>query len=212
MMSSSTRTLINALTALGVDGISLTDATTGFPQVAVNPVLLDTTDADALALSIPDDGEPSGLFTVDGVEIFLYNEDGIIYGREADANGDADPAGALAFAVALDLSGGVSSAQVYLIQYEALQHDDPDAIDDGDTMSFDEGKITLDVTTTEFVTTFQSLDFASIPPGGPQELLTVDTGDPTDTHSAQFDGLIFPDGPVTTINGQSQPTPEPMMI
>ena len=95
-------TLSAALTALGVAGISPTDPTTGFPQVAVNAALLDTTGVTDLALSIPADGEPSGLFTADGVEIFLYNEGGIIYGREADANGDADPSGALAFAVALD--------------------------------------------------------------------------------------------------------------
>ena len=167
--------------------------------MAVNTALLDTTGVTDLALSIPADGTSSGLFTVDGVEIFLYNEGGIVYGREADANGDADPAGALAFAVALDLSGGVSSAQVYLIQYEPLQHNipgDPPVIDDDDILTFAEGKITLDVTTTEFVTTFQLLDFASIPAGGPQETLTVATADPTDNHSALFDGLIFPAGPV----------------
>jgi hypothetical protein len=184
---------------LGVQ-ISATDPTTGFPQVAVNTALLDTTDVDNLALSIPADGTSSGLFTADGVEIFLYNEGGIIYGREADANGDADPAGDLAFGVALDVTldanGDVSSAQVYLIQYEALQHNNPDAIDDGDILSFAEGKITLEVTTTEFVTIFQPLDFAAIPSGSPQELLTVATSDPTDNHSAQFDGLIFPAGTV----------------
>ncbi len=46
-------------------------------------------------------------------------------GARADANGDADPDGALAFAVALDLSGGVEDAQVYLIQYEPLYHNNP---------------------------------------------------------------------------------------
>jgi hypothetical protein len=196
-------TLIAQLDALGVEGISPTDATTGFPQAAVNTALLDTTGATDLALSIPDDGTTSGLFTVDGVEIFLYNQDGIIYGREADATGAADPAGALAFAVALDLSGGVSSAQVYLIQYEPLQHNDPLAVDDDDILTFAEGKITLDVTTTEFVTTFQPLDFASIPSGSPQETLTVATTDTTDNHSAFFNGLIFPVGVVddpTVIN------------
>ena len=197
--------LITKLNALGVDGISRgTDPTTGFPQVAVNDALLDTTGATDLALSIPDDGEPSDLSTVDGVAIFLYNEGGIIYGREADANGVADPDGALAFAVALDLSGGVSSAQVYLIQYGPLHHNDPLAVDDDDILSFADGKITLDVTTTELVTTFQLLDFASIPAGGPQETLTVATADPTDTHSALFDGLIFPAG--TVVDPTTVPT------
>ncbi|ESZ29337.1 hypothetical protein [Mesorhizobium sp. L2C084A000] len=202
------QTLSDALTALGVLGISPTDPTTGFPQVAVNTALLDTTGATDLALSIPDDGPggtTSGLFTVGGVEIFLYNEGGIIYGREADGNGDADPAGALAFAVALDETD-LSSAQIYLIQYEPLQHNvpgDPPVIDDDDILSFAQGKITLDVTTTELVTTFQVLDFASIPSGSPQETLTVATADLTDNHSAKFDGIIFPAGAVTdptTIN------------
>ncbi|RVD17255.1 MAG: hypothetical protein EOS73_09735 [Mesorhizobium sp.] len=194
--------LIDDLVALGVAGISLgTDATTGFPQVAVNTALLDTTGATDLALSIPADGTTSGLFTVDGTEIFLYNEGDVIYGREA-VNGVADPTGDLAFAVALDKTD-VSSAQIYLVQYEPLHHNDPLAVDDADILSFAEGKITLDVTTTELVTTFQSLDFASIPSGSPQETLTVATADLTDNHSAKFDGLIFPAGAVTdptTIN------------
>jgi hypothetical protein len=191
-------TLISKLVTLGVDQISAgTNPTTGFPQVAVNTALLDPpTGATDLALSIPGDGEPSGLSTVDGVEIFLYNEGGIIYGREGTANGDPNPAGDLAFAVALDLSGGVSSAQVYLIQYEPLKHDVPDAIDDDDTLSFADGKITLDVTTTEFVTTFEPLDFSKIPSGSPQETLTVPTADLSDNHSALFDGIIFPAAPV----------------
>ncbi|ESY71413.1 hypothetical protein NKJ90_22680 [Mesorhizobium sp. M0051] len=179
---------------LGVE-ISDTDPTTGFPQVAVNTALLDTTEADDLALLIPANGTTSGLFTVDGTEIFLYNEGGIIYGREA-VNGVADPTGDLAFAVALDLSDGVSSAKVYLIQYEPLQHNDNSLVDESDILSLVEGKITLDVTTTEFVTTFQTLDFASIPSGSPQETLTVATTDPNDNHSAKFDGLIFPVGAV----------------
>ncbi|MER9307011.1 hypothetical protein NKJ06_07880 [Mesorhizobium sp. M0293] len=193
--------LAHLVNDLGVD-ISDTDPATGFPQVAVNSALLDTTGATDLALSTT--GGSSGLFTVGGVEIFLYNEGGIIYGREADANGDADPAGALAFAVALDLTDGVSSAQVYLIQYEPLHHLNPDAVDDGDILSFAEGKITLDVTTTELVTTFQTLDFASIPSGSPQETLTVATADPTDNHSAKFDGLIFPSG--TVVDPTTVPT------
>jgi Domain of unknown function (DUF5801) len=194
-----TLALITKLQGLGVQ-ISATDATTGFPQVANDPALLDTTDVDDLALSIPDDGTPSLLSTVDGVAIFLYDENGIIYGREGTFDGTtyvANPSGDLAFAVALDLSGGVSSAQVYLIQYQALQHGVTDAIDDDDILSFAANTITLNVTTTEFVTTFESLDFAAIPPGGPRELLKVDTSDPTDNHSAVFDGLIFPDGPVS---------------
>lgn len=197
------QTLSDALTALGVVGISPTDPTTGFPQVAVNTALLDTTGATALDLSIPADGTSSGLFTADGVEIFLYNQDGTIYGREA-VNGVADPTGDLAFAVALDDSD-LSSAQIYLIQYEALQHNvpgDPPVIDDDDILSFANGTITLDVTTTEIVTTFQTLDFASIPSGSPQETLTVATVDPTDNHSAKFDGIIFPGSVAnpTTIN------------
>lgn len=190
--------LITTLGGLGVADIGGgTDPTTGFPQVAVNTALLDTTGATALALSTVD-GTSSGLFTVDGVEIFLYNENGIIYGREADANGD------LAFAVALDDSD-LSSAQIYLIQYEALQHNvpgDPPVIDDDDILSFADGKIILDVTTTEIVTTFQTLDFAAIPSGSPQETLTVATVDPTDNHSAKFDGIIFPGSVAnpTTIN------------
>ena len=189
--------LVSKLTTLGVAGISTTDPTTGFPQAAVNTALLDTTGATDLALEIPADGEPAGFNTVDDVEIFLYQVGDIIYGREANAvTGLPDPAGALAFAVALDLSGGVSSAQIYLIQYQPLEHLNPDEIDDGDILSFLDGKITLNVTTTEFVTTFEPLDFASIPSGSPQETLTVATSDPTDTHSAKFDGLIFPAGTV----------------
>jgi hypothetical protein len=197
-------TLISELQGLGVAGIPAggTDATTGFPQVAVNTALLDTTGVTDLALSVPVDGESSGLFTVNNVEIFLYNQGGVIYGREADTSGNPDPAGALVFAVALDKSD-LSSAQIYLIQYEPLRHNDPLAIDGNDILSLANGKITLDVSTTEFVTTFQSLDFAAIPSGSPQETLTVATTDPTDNHNAFFDGIIFPTGAVsdpTTLN------------
>jgi hypothetical protein len=185
-------TLIAKLTGLGLT-IGAPDPATGFPQVAVNSTLLDTSDSTltGLALSIPADGTDSGLSTVAGTEIFLYESNGIIYGREA-VNGVASASGNVAFAVVLDTSGGIASSQLYLVQYEALHHNDPTAIDDNDILSFASGKITLDVTKTEFITTFQSLDFGSIPSGGPQETLTVNTVSTTDSHQALFDGIIYP--------------------
>jgi hypothetical protein len=196
--------LFDTLTALGVDGITAAgpDATTGFPQAASNPLLLDTTGATDLSLSIAADGTSSSLFTVDDGEIFLYQEGNVVYGRKA-VGGLPSDTGDLAFAVALDESSGVASSQIYLVQYEALRHADATKVDDDDILTLVEGKITLDITTTEFVTTFQSLNFAAIPSGSPQETLTVPTSSATDNHSAKFNGLIFPNGAVddpTTIN------------
>jgi hypothetical protein len=193
--------LIAKLTGLGLT-IGAPDPATGFPQVAVNSTLLDTSGSTVtdLALSVTD-GTDSGLKTVDGTSIFLYASGGIVYGREA-VGGVADPTGDVAFAVVLDKSD-LTSPQVYLVQYEALKHSDPAKIDDDDFLSFANGKITLDVTSTETVTVFQDLDFASIPAGSPQETLTVNTTSTTDNHQALFDGIIFPNGTVvdpTTIN------------
>ncbi|HTI86055.1 MAG TPA: hypothetical protein VL966_05580 [Alphaproteobacteria bacterium] len=47
------------------------------------------------------------------------------------------------------------------------------------------------------VLSFQSLNFAAVPSGSPQETLSVPTTSTTDNHSVLFNGLIFPTGIVT---------------
>src|SRR5215510_14960788 len=51
------------------------------------------------------DGDASGLFTLEGRQIFLYadpNNDNVVLGREGTVGGVADPTGALVFAVYLE--------------------------------------------------------------------------------------------------------------
>ena len=79
------------------------------------------TNSNVLSLTIPADHTDSGLFTTDGHQIFLFNENGVIVGRYdgSDANGDVtndgtDPA---AFAIAISPDGTVSVAQ-----YVSLEH------------------------------------------------------------------------------------------
>ena len=94
------------------------------------------TNSNVLSLTIPADHTDSGLFTTDGHQIFLFNENGVIVGRYDgnDANGDVtndgtDPA---AFAIAISPDGTVSVAQ-----YVSLQH--PNEANSGNSFnSYDE--------------------------------------------------------------------------
>ncbi|WP_394562043.1 DUF5801 repeats-in-toxin domain-containing protein [Aquipseudomonas alcaligenes] len=60
------------------------------------------------------DETSSGLETTDGVEIFLFEEGGLIVGRVADGSGDPDPDGDVAFAISIDADTGVLSVAQYL--------------------------------------------------------------------------------------------------
>ena len=92
-------------------------------------------------------GTDSGLVTTAGRQVSLYLESGLIVGRVDLANGNPNPNGAIAFAVAIDQQGDISVAQ-----YVALKHP---TVGDGTAGSHDEpvslaGKIQATVTVTDF--------------------------------------------------------------
>ena len=80
------------------------------------------------------DGDVSGLATVDGVDLFLWTDDGdehLVLGRQGVWEEDlqayvADPAGRIALAGYLEPQGDpVSGARLWTVQYEALRNPDP---------------------------------------------------------------------------------------
>ncbi|AYC31598.1 hypothetical protein D3880_03950 [Pseudomonas cavernae] len=100
------------------------------------------------ALSAP--GVP--LLTVDGTKIFLYSytgadlgidENNVVFGRKANADGSANPTGDVVFAAYLqptDASGAVQTSdlnavgsKVWLVQYEEIKH--PDTTNPDDALS-----------------------------------------------------------------------------
>jgi hypothetical protein len=163
----------------------------GFPQVAERDDMIDFSTASQLALAVTNGGV-TGFTDIDGNAITLsadVNDPNIILGT-------AD--GEISFAVVLDVVDNgttISSAKLYLVQYEALFHPIEGQIDSLDVLDLT-GLIQLDVTTTTFESHFEPLNFAAIPSGSPQETLTVPTTSTTDNHSIVFNGLIFPTGAV----------------
>jgi hypothetical protein len=89
-----------------------------------------------------DDGDSSGFFTTTGKELFLYHtafNPNIVLLREADGGGAADPNGAIAVAlfIDVDVDGTDLSEQVdvWIVQTEALQAPDPTAPDETITLA-----------------------------------------------------------------------------
>ena len=112
------------------------------------------------ALAIPAEGEPSGVQTTEGTDIFLYaGPDGLILGRVgaeggSDAADTADPNGVVAFALVADPATGI----VYVAQYLSLFHPIagpagliPDAHDD--VVSLLANAVQMVVTDTDGITT-----------------------------------------------------------
>ncbi|KLN59811.1 hypothetical protein WH96_15615 [Kiloniella spongiae] len=103
----------------------------------------DTDSASSPSLSPPDDledirfidynGQYSGVNTTDGSPIYLYSSSSdlsVVYGRTSGVSGD------LAFVVTIgsDLLNGENDIDIYIEQYESLQH--PDTKDHDETISF----------------------------------------------------------------------------
>ncbi|WP_163575619.1 BapA/Bap/LapF family large adhesin [Halomonas faecis] len=101
---------------VGEDGIS------GIPGVDFSLALHDASDDQAVPVA---EGRDSGLKTTDGTGIYLFSEDGMILGRAAGSEGEADEGGDIIFALALDGQGKINVAQ-----YASLQHPDQDDAND----------------------------------------------------------------------------------
>ncbi len=82
------------------------------------------------------DATASGLFTLDGNQIFLYNDPdnpNIIFGREGSDATTADATGDIVFALFLDITStgdNTADGQMWMVQFEPLHHPDP-TDDDG---------------------------------------------------------------------------------
>ncbi|MGH0000397.1 DUF5801 repeats-in-toxin domain-containing protein [Pseudovibrio ascidiaceicola] len=92
-----------------------------------------------VTLEISSDGTSSGLFTTEGDEIFLSNENGMIVGRLAGGNGR--PEGVAVFAIHVHQNGDVS-----MVQYMSIKH--PDTSSSDEHVSLD-GKVLAVLTVTD---------------------------------------------------------------
>ncbi|KZL07779.1 DUF5801 repeats-in-toxin domain-containing protein [Pseudovibrio sp. Ad14] len=92
-----------------------------------------------VTLEIASDGISSGLFTTEGDEIFLSEENGMIVGRLAGGNGR--PEGLAVFAIHVHQNGDVS-----MVQYMSIKH--PDTTSSDEYVSLD-GKVTAVLTVTD---------------------------------------------------------------
>ncbi|MCM2250883.1 MAG: hypothetical protein NDJ19_00850 [Ramlibacter sp.] len=113
------------------------------------------------------DGDFSGLYTLDGTQIFLYTQsnNNIVLGRVGTAGGDkfdlkdtANSNGAIAFAAYLDETntGTGGSAKVWMAQFQPLHHTNPNDGDDA-----------VDMTNQLYVSTTTAIEFefAGLPSG-----------------------------------------------
>ncbi len=74
-----------------------------------------------ISLDVSGVGASSGLQTTNGRNIFLYKEGNLIVGRASTSpGGTANPSGAIAFAIAIDGTTGVTT----VAQYLSIKHDD----------------------------------------------------------------------------------------
>lgn len=111
-----------------------------------------------VTIEIAADGTSSGLYATGGTAIYLFEENGLIVGRLAAADGSADPAGDVAFAIASYTSGG--SGQIAIAQYLPIQHDPNNGRNDIETLA---GKVSVKVTVTDYDgdTASQSVEIGS---------------------------------------------------
>ncbi|RVC68565.1 MAG: hypothetical protein EOS81_01295 [Mesorhizobium sp.] len=81
-------------------------------------------------------GDASGLFTLEGREIFLYadpNNDNVVLGREGTVGGVADPSGAIVFAIYVEettTNSLITGGKFWIALFEPLKH--PDTTNDFD--------------------------------------------------------------------------------
>ena len=142
----SSASVANQFAALG--SASLGYARDNQPVVLFGSLLgTDEPRAVVLSLSIAAAGTDSGLKTTDGHEISLFKEGNLIVGRVDNADGTPNATGNVAFAVSVDQTGHISTAQ-----YLSLQHP---LAGDGSGGSYDEpvnlsDKINAVVTVTDF--------------------------------------------------------------
>jgi T1SS-143 domain-containing protein len=96
----------------------------------------------AYALLVAAGGADSGLTATDGNKIFLYEEGGLVIGRES-TGATGDPSGAIAFAISLDSTTGVMT----VAEYTAIHHSDK--TDPNDSVSITNGSLQATVTFTD---------------------------------------------------------------
>jgi hypothetical protein len=97
----------------------------------------------AYALLVASGGVFSGLTATDGHKIFLYEENGLVIGRES-VSGNPESDGAIAFAISLDNTTGV----VTVAEYTAIHHGDTNNAND--FVSIIDGALQATVTLTDF--------------------------------------------------------------
>ncbi|WP_454000581.1 DUF5801 repeats-in-toxin domain-containing protein [Afipia felis] len=97
----------------------------------------------AYALVVASGGIDSGLTATDGHKIFLYEENGLVIGRES-VSGDPESDGAIAFAISLDSATGV----VTVAEYTAIHQGNTN--DANDFASIIDGALQATVTLTDF--------------------------------------------------------------
>ncbi|WP_210240565.1 DUF5801 repeats-in-toxin domain-containing protein, partial [Mesorhizobium sp. B2-1-5] len=134
--------------SLGLGAASLGYAHGNLPVVLFGSLPgTDEPRAAVLSLAVAAPGTDSGLKTTDGHEISLFEEGNLIVGRVDNANGTANPGGAIAFAVSVDQTGHISTAQYLSLQHPLAGNGSGGSYDEPVNLS---GKINAVVTVTDF--------------------------------------------------------------
>jgi len=145
-------------------------------------------------------GQDSGLDVTGGNSIYLYTENGFIVGREASTEGTADPAGEVAFVVALESDNSISVAQYQAIEHANITDSDDTASITGNliyaTVVATDGDLDTDSATSSapIAISFED-DGPSV--GNPQDsILSIEQGNQL---SAALDVDFGSDGPASTL-------------
>lgn len=166
---------------------SLNEATaTGFPQYAkeTNFITSGTPVNDFSLVSsltgtvYPATGTDSGIQDLDGNHIFLFagSDNNVVYGRVGDGS-TVDLTGEVAFAIVLNetkVNNVVTSADLWIVQYEPLQHDGTDLVDAADTLDLLDKVFVASSFTSTSTANFDS--FAAVPSGQDDFAMIAPTG------------------------------------
>jgi hypothetical protein len=159
----------------GSDAFTITPA----PGASITDVSFVGSDGAAL------DGTPSGLFTLDGTEIWLYTDsnNNILLGRAEGATGD------IVFAAYIEET--VSGGKIWTVLYQPLKH--PDTTNDHD--------YAVDLSGIVFIGTSQDLEFSlANAPSGQNLFLMFTTATPT---VVEVDGVLRITDPTIIATGKN---------
>ena len=175
-------------------------------------------DGDVVSLEFLDssggavDGEPSGMFTLDGNQIFFYadsSDPNTILGREGTGatDADADANGDIVVALYLDASADLTSAKIWSVLFEPLDH--PVTTDPDDSVMLDGLSIGA---ATELNFPFDNVasgNFYYVMLGSPEAAVLISSNDPDNVSTNTSQGGI---GATVGLGSQMATTGDTMVL